>query len=168
MILNRNNQFLRRLVEFLSSTGLQCTECTVKNSILISQSGSPPSPACCKLSDTFPGQVACFQLRVASCQVKLSSCQLASWQLDRPSFLQVNLLASCQLKLTIPPSKTEACLNLYPDCHFTRGRWRTLVKGTLSLIWVSTWPGVGTPMNKSWSYYYVLLLHTHVPLVYYR
>ena len=92
--------------------------------------------ACCKL----PGQV-----------VKL----LASWQLDRPSFLQVNLLASCQLKLTIPPSKTEACLNLYPDCHFTRyrGRWRTLVKGTLSLIWVSTWPGVGTHLNKTWSYY---------------
>ena len=42
--------------------------------------------------------------------------------------------------------------------------------GTLSLIWVSTWPGVGTHLNKTWSYYttYYYYIYTHVPIVYYH
>ena len=27
---------------------------------------------------------------------------------------------------------------------------------------LSHWPGVGTPLNKTWSYYYVLQLHIHM------
>ena len=52
-----------------------------------------------------------------------------------------------------------ACLNLvYPDWHFTRCQR----EDTGTLICVLTWPGVLTPLNKTWSYYYILLLHTQL------
>ena len=55
-----------------------------------------------------------------------------------------------------------ACLNLvYPDWHFTRCQR----EDTGTLICVLTWPAVLTPLNKTWSYYYVLLLHA---IVYYH
>jgi len=71
------------------------------------------------------------------------------------------VLPGVSTKLT----ETEACLGLsqfIPRLSLHQREGKDTWTGTLSLICVSTWPGVWTPLNKTWSYYYVLLLVLHV------